>query len=45
MPSVSAPGKFPQFWDAIKTKNWQEAGRQLVDNGKGTPSLYLRNVL
>jgi len=45
MPSVSAPGKFPQFWDAIKAKNWKEAGRQLIDNGEGTPSKYLKNVL
>lgn len=33
--------EFTKFWAAIKDKNWQEAGRQLVDSGSGSPSRYL----
>lgn len=33
--------QFTKFWAAIKDKNWQEAGRQLVDSGSGSPSKYL----
>lgn len=36
--------EFTKFWAAIKDKNWQEAGRQLVDNGSGNPSGYLNQV-
>ncbi len=33
--------EFTKFWAAIKDKNWQEAGLQLVDNGLGGPSGYV----
>jgi hypothetical protein len=36
--------EFTKFWAAIKDKNWQEAGKQLVDNGSGSPSGYLSQV-
>jgi hypothetical protein len=36
--------QFTLFWKAIKEQNWQEAGKQLVDNGSGGPSGYLKQV-
>ncbi len=36
--------QFTKFWTAIKEQNWQEAGKQLVDNGNGSPSGYLSQV-
>lgn len=36
--------EFTKFWTAIKKQNWQEAGKQLVDNGNGSPSGYLNQV-
>lgn len=36
--------QFSLFWKAIQEKNWQEAGKQLVDNGRGGPSDYLSQV-
>lgn len=36
--------QFTKFWAAIKDKNWQEAGRQLVDSGSGSPSQYLNQT-
>lgn len=36
--------EFTKFWAAIKGENWQEAGKQLVDNGSGSPSGYLNQV-
>jgi hypothetical protein len=36
--------QFTKFWTAIKGWNWQEAGKQLVDNGNGSHSGYLSQV-
>ena len=36
--------QFTKFWAAVKDKNWQEAGRQLIDSGSGSPSGYLNQV-
>lgn len=40
----SIQNSFPKFWEAIKTKNWKEAGKQLMDSGKGYPNSYLTDV-
>jgi hypothetical protein len=35
---------FPKFWQAVKEKNWKEAGKQLMDSGTGSPNNYLNDV-
>lgn len=40
----SIQGDFPKFWNAIKAKDWKEAGKQLMDSGKGYPNTYLTDV-